>query len=364
MTVLDTIVRYISASYAGKGRPLSRLLITRIISIYGISTLLFLVRLRRLRTSEQRVSEICKFSRNSSAMAIVSTSVPVLRRLTNLENSQILWSTSIGASLWTTTELPSRLASYVAVESVSETIISMKSVKETIVHMAPSSLVISKQFLLSLIVPLFYTRFKMSKKTSGATRFLFGKRSLVQDFVLFYCIWNFLSVYNSFKRFLLEKRRNKGYYPQSNSSRQVDDWPMISGNLKPLMDKLGEIHEITLHDSYSLFEKLMNSAAIKNVVPCFRWAVWRQLCVKTLHHSPPKYFVNTNLMKSITLMLGFFVLDGNNSSMDVRPGVLRYLIRCILNTYLQDTSLNVQKTITFLFSHLALYSSKQRPNYV
>lgn len=362
--MLDRTVRRITADYVGRKR-LRGLLLTRLISIYGISTVLFLVRIRRLGTFTNRFAEMRKFLKNAGALAILSTSIPALRGLTGVRDPRVFWSGTIGAALWTATDLPSFLTSFVTVESISESILSMSGIKEALAHMEGSSLVIGRQMLLSLVVPLFYNRVKTTKSNSGAARFLFGKRTLVQDFMLFYSIWNFLSIYNYLKRFLLEKRRSKGYGPQSGSSRLVDDWPMISGNLKPLMDKLGEIHEITLHSSYSLFEKLMNSAAMKNVVPCFRWALWRQLCVKALHHSPPEGYkntVNTSLMKSITLMLGFFVLDGSNNSMNVRPGTLQYLLRCVLNTYLEGTSLNVRKLITFLFSHLALRNSRRLIN--
>ncbi|QLL33560.1 hypothetical protein HG536_0E04710 [Torulaspora globosa] len=343
------------------GRPaLARLLLTRLISLYGVSTVLFLIKLRKLTSSSRWTAELWKYLRNSSGLAMALTLVPVIRALAGVENIVLPWSAAVGGALATVTGLPSWLSSYVAVESISDAVLSTRTVKKVLSNMGTSSLVIGRQALLCLLIPFFYSR--ADKQSSAAARFLFKKRSLGRDFVLFYCIWNFLSVYNSLKSFLRDSRREKVYRSQQYSSGQVDEWPMISSNLKPLMDKLVEIHEITLQDTYSSFEKIMNSPMIKNFMPCFKWALWRQLCVRTMTHTPPtrhNHAAGASLMKSITLMLGFFVLDGSDNKMNVRPGVLRYLIRCTLSTYLGITSLKTQQLIAFLGSHLALQNIAQ-----
>lgn len=363
MKSLDKLINYLLANHAGKRSRLRGLVLTRLVTIYGISAVLLLVRLKRLGTPLERAAEVHRFLRTSGALATASSLSPVLRRLTGIKNPQILWSVSVGTSLWASSSVPGWLSSYLITESINDRLFLVDRVKEIIQNLEPSSLITSRQIVLSLLVPLLYKRSKEGRVSSGAARFLFGRRTLLQDFMLIYCIWCLLSAYKSIKRFLLEKTRSRTYYPQGQLPRQVDDWPMISGNLKPLMDKLGEIHEITLQNSYSLFEKLMNSGLMQNVIPSLRWAIWRQLCVKTMHHSPPvsrKYTVNTSLMKSITLMLGFFVLDGSNGSMNVGPVEIRYLIRSILNTYLRDVPINLQKLLTFTFSLLALNNAQQK----
>lgn len=362
MGSLARVVSVLVAKDVNGRRGLARLLVTRLISVYGVSTVLFLIKLRRLTSSGRRM-ELWKHLRNSSGLAMALTLVPVIRVAAGVEDVVLPWSVAVGGALATVTNLPSWLSSYVAVESVSDALLSTRTVRRVLSNMGTSSLVVGRQALLCLIVPFFYSR--ADKQSSAAARFLFQKRSLGRDFILFYCIWNFLSVYHFLKSFLTDSRHERVYRSQQYSSRHVDEWPMISGNLKPLMDKLSEIHEITLQDTYSLFEKIMNSPMIKNVMPCFKWALWRQLCVRTMTHTPPKrrdHVAGASLMKSITLMLGFFVLDGNDNKMNVRPGVLRYLIRCTLTTYLGTASLNTQRLITFLGSHLALQNIAQQSN--
>ncbi|QLQ81121.1 hypothetical protein HG537_0E04760 [Torulaspora globosa] len=362
---MGVLARVVSVSVAKDvtGRPgVTRLVVTRLLSVYGTSIVLFLIKLRRLAVN-RRKAELWNLVRNSSGLAMVLTLVPVVRVVSGVENVVLAWSVAVGSALATVTNLPSWLSSYVVVESISDALLSMRTVKRVLANLGTSTLVVGRQALLCLLMPFFYSR--ANKRSSAAARFLFQKRSLGRDFVLFYCIWNFLSVYNSLKSFLTDSRREKVYRSQQFSSRQVDEWPMISSNLKPLMDKLIEIHEITLQDTYSLFEKIMNSPIIKNIIPCLKWALWRQLCVRTMTHTPPtrrSHVAGASFMKSITLMLGFFVLDGNDNKMNVRPGVLRYLIRCILTTYLGTPSLKTQRLITFLSSHLALQNIAQQSN--
>lgn len=364
MGALTRVSTFLLAKQVDKRSVLERLLLKRILSLYGVSAVVLLIKLRKPMSRSQRALQLQEFFRNSSGLAMASTLIPLIRLLVGLQNDVVPWSVAVGSALAISTDLPSWLSSYVAVESISDAAMSTEVVKGILASMSDSSLTMGRQVLFCLLIPLFHLR--VDKQSSRAARFLLSRRSLGRDFVLFYSTWNFLSVYVSLKSLLIDTRPEKSYKSQQYSSRQVDEWPMISSNLKPLMDKLGEIHEITLHDSYSLFEKIMNSALINNVMPCLKWALWRQLCVRTITHRPPTRHdcvVGTSLMKSIILMLGFFVLDGNDNRMNVRPGVLRYLVRSTLTAYLKNTSLNVQRLVTFLGSHLALQNVAQQANH-
>lgn len=362
MGALDRVVKFANAKDVNRRQPLEKLLLKRLLSIYGVAGLLFLIKLRKVAFRKQWSSALNKVLRNSSSVAIASTLIPTIRAITGVSNVWITGLASSGVALMTSTELPGWLPSYVAVESVSDALTSTGIFKRALSGMKMSNVTMTRQMLLCLLIPFFYSQ--ADRQNSAAARFLLNRRSLGRDFVLFYTIWNFLSVYNTLKGFFISKKAEKPYASPQYSSQQVDDWPMISGNLKPLMDKLGEIHEITLHDSYSLFEKIMNSALIDNVLPCFKWALWRQLCSRTMNHRPPKRpVVGAHLMNSITLMLGFFVLDGSGNKMNVRPGVLRYLLRCCISSRLKDTSLKVRRLITFLGSQLALRNVAQQLNH-
>lgn len=368
VNLLDRAVKFVTAHNEGQGNiaPLdARLLLKRVISIYGLSGLLFLFKFKRILSSDINFVELRKLLRNSSALAVASSLYPALQRFINqdcAEKRNILWGTTMIISLIVSSGVPAWLTSYVTVESVSSYLLSLRSIRRLNEGMDDSTSATSRQAILCIIVPLLYSRTDTKKQLSGAGKILFGKRSLMRDFVLFYSIWNFLSLYNFLKNSLLKRRKNKNSLVVSNKKRVVDEWPLLSTNLKPLMDKLGEIHELTLQSSYSVFEKLMNSPIVGNVIPSLKWALWRQLCYKSLLHVPQnhqRYFVNTSLMKSITLMLGFFVLDGNKCSMNVRPGVLRYLIRCILTTHLKQLDDNARKSLLFATSHLAFYNYHQ-----
>lgn len=365
VNVLDRAVKFITASNEGQGNvaPLdARLLLKRVISIYGLSGLLFLFKFKRILSSDRNFVVIRKLLRNSSALAVVSSLYPVLQTFINKDCAKernVLWGTTVITSLIISTNIPAWLSSYITIESVSGYLLSLRSIRKLNNEMDDSTSAMSRQAILCLIVPLLYNRTNTKNQLSRAGKVLFGKRSLMRDFVLFYSIWNFLSLYNFLKNSLLKRRKNTNAPAVSDKRRLVDEWPMLSTNLKPLMDKLGEIHELTLRSSYSVFEKLMNSPIVGNVIPSLKWALWRQLCYKSLLHVPRnhhRYFVNTSLMKSITLMLGFFVLDGSKCSMNVRPGVLRYLIRCILTTHLEQFDENARKALIFAGSHLAFYN--------
>lgn len=120
----------------------------------------------------------------------------------------------------------------------------------------------------------------------------------------------------------------------------------------PLMDKLIELQELTASNKPTFFENLMDSAIMKNVIPCLKWALWRKFCIRVLSQVK---LGRTHIMKSLILMFGFLVLD-HNCRMDISPQLLKYLARCQLKEYLEKRNV-LKKWLTFASSNVVLYTA-------
>lgn len=358
---LSRIIRVIASSPEGEdSRPqVGKQIARRISAIQSVYAIVYLIKLNKITSSKERMEYFRKLVRNSSSLSLVSSLYPILLSIFSgrfPHKTTLLWCSTISSALLMAKDIPNWLVSYVTVESISDKLFSIRSIKAFISEWEDSTLIICRQAALCAIVPILYAKSSMGLRSSGAGKILFSKRPVLRDFIMFYSIWNFLSAYNFGKSMLLRTKRNKTDISIRNPFHYPEEWPIRSSNMKPLMDKLTEIHEITLRNSFSIFDKFMNSPIIQNVIPCLKWALWRQLCYKSLTHVPRsnhRSAVNSKLMQSITMMLAFFVLDGRENKMNVRPGVLRYLIRCVLNHYLVDFNQKYLKIQLFIMSQLA-----------
>lgn len=361
--MLARAVRYITSLQDHTGshfRVFDKQMRKRVTMIQSISAIVYLSKLKKNTSSQEKLKKLRSMMRNTGSLILLSTLYPSLHKLLGKQLPHkrfVIWCLSIISSLMMATKVPNWLVSYVTVESLSDRILSFGCIGQPISHIAESTLVLARQAILCAIIPILYVKSNKPSIVSGAGKVLFTRRSFLRDFVIFYSVWNFLSLYNYGKRLLFKGRNNKDEISIRNVFHYPDEWPIRSSNMKPLMDKLTEIHEIAFQNSRPLFDKFMNSPLVENVIPCIKWAVWRQVCYKSLTHVPHHNHnsaVNSKLMQSITMMLTFYILDGREYKMNVRPGVLRYLTRCILNRYLTNWNKGALKVQLFIMSQLTL----------
>ncbi|GAV53292.1 hypothetical protein ZYGR_0AI05760 [Zygosaccharomyces rouxii] len=311
--------------------------IKKIVATYGAVAVLFLIRVRRRRSQH-----VVTWLSNATALSTLHL-YPLLRDNKLLgSNRQLAWCVVLTAALKNATRIPDWLPSYLTVEAVSDYVMSRPSLRKLLQNLEEARLVRIRQLTLCVLVPLLYLK-PFGKKW-------FGKRSLVRDFALFYGVWNLVSIYRYCKNLIRHKRRSNT--PELKLVAPREEWPSVSTSLMPLMDKLTELQELTVSNKHTLFETLMNSALVKNVVPCLKWALWRQFCIRVLSQVK---LGRTHMMKSLMLMFGFLVLD-HNRQMDISPRLLKYLARCQLKEYLEKRN-DFKKWLTFASSNIALYTT-------
>ncbi|CAR27299.1 ZYRO0C13640p [Zygosaccharomyces rouxii] len=329
---LGRIFRLIAASNGNWQSVIKKIVVT-----YGVVAVLFLLRVRR-----RRYQHLFSWLRNATALSTLHL-YPLLRDKKLLgSNRQLAWCIVSAAAVKYATRVPAWLPSYLTIEVISDYVMSRPSLLRLLQGLEEARLIRIRQLTLCVLVPLLYLRPNGKK--------WFGKSSLVRDFALFYGVWNLTSIYRYCKNLIRRKRKSSA--PTLKLVAPKDEWPLVSTSLKPLMDKLTELQELTVSNKHTLFETLMDSALVKNVVPCLKWSLWRQFCIRVLSQVK---LGRTQIMKSLMLMFGFLVLD-HNRKMDISPQLLKYLVRCQLKEYLEKGN-DFKKWLTFASLNVALYTT-------
>ncbi|EDO17264.1 hypothetical protein Kpol_538p24 [Vanderwaltozyma polyspora DSM 70294] len=378
---ISRLIRYVMFDSGGAGGNGGRdsvfgciaKVLKRLRSVSLVSVVILLIKLRK--TPYNYRSHVLKvWLRNAGSIGLLSSVSPIVNKILSFEINGVSvgddkfkrfvsWNAAVCSFLLVVTKVPNWITSYVAIESISDSIYNLPRVHSFIENCDEKLLNSMRQVFFCFLIPILDS--KVSKDNRGS-QFLFGKRTLIKDFLIFLAIWDFLSLFNMIKSFFI-KSKDSNTVPDVNSKNNKnihnDEKPLISSNLKPLFDKLNEIQELTNSNNFSLFEKFMNSYIIKNILPSMKWAVWRQLVlylfVKNNKLNKKNAFAGcTNLMKSIILVFGFLIVDGN-ANLNVRPGVLRFFIRSILTNKLNKIELEFDNFHNFVFllsSQLAFYN--------
>lgn len=306
----------------------------RILTTYAVSAVMFLVRIRRR-------GQVKKWVNNTGAVAVLFLYPLVLRILSRLglPSRYCACSITVISSLALAKSIPSWLPSYMMVESVSDYMLSLNALRQLFGGLEESRLLRLRQMIFCLLVPTI--------RTSPWLR----RGTFIRDFILFYCLWCLLSLYQGAKCYIKGKRPTT---PQACAKPpQFEESRLLSTSFKPLVDKLAELQELTTCNRQTFAEILMNSALVHNIIPSFKWALWKRFCRSVLSQSN---LGRTHLMKSLVLMLGFQVLD-QNRQMDISPRVLRYMVRVNLKEFLKPLSNRPQMMLILAFSNLALYNT-------
>ncbi|AQZ16515.1 YGR168C [Zygosaccharomyces parabailii] len=306
----------------------------RILTTYAVSALMFLLRIRRR-------GQLKKWVNNTGAVAVLFL-YPLVERILSrcgLRSSYCACSITVISSLALAKSIPSWLPSYMMVESVSDYMLSQTALRQLLGGLEKSRLLRLRQMIFCLLIPTI--------RTSPWLR----RGTFIRDFILFYCLWCFLSLYEGTKCYI---KGNRPITPQACAKPpQLEESRLLSTSFKPLMDKLAELQELTTCNRYTFTEILMNSALVQSIIPSFKWALCKRFCGSVLSQSN---LGRTRLMKSLVLMLGFQVLD-QSRQMDISPSVLRYMVRVNFKEFLKPLSNTMQMMLILASSNLALYNT-------
>lgn len=353
--------------------------------ISSVSFTLLLLKLKKT-PAEQKFVVLRNWLKNTGSLGSLWWLYPIINRALGLKNdtfkmSLIPWNATLLSAISLSDNIPNWFVSYITLESFSDVLYNLPTF-DSFKKLNTCTVLHIRQVCFSLLIPLLYNNISQNgeKKLSSGQNFLFGKRTFTKDFILFFFIWNFLCTFNGIKKYITNSKE-KNASKRSNNGKDTNDGPVnninsnknnrdrgflekpiFSANFKPLLDRLNEIQELAIHSHSTIFEKFMNSSLITNIIPCIKWALWRQLLLYLFYTSEKKRHINqcTNLMKSIILMLGFFVLD-NDSKMNVRPGVIRFFMRSILTGQLNTTKdARFAKIVLFFSSNLAFYNHQNK----
>lgn len=335
----------------------ARQILERSLSIYGISFIYLVLKLRKLSKTGQLLQLnyvlLSKVTSNASSVAILFSLYPVIKKFVN--NKAFAWNSTVFLALRVYSgELPNSLISYVSLESIYDGIKKIPRLQNLVSNTSETTLILMRQCALCTLVPIIHCI--CSREKSTIARLLFGSRSFFKDFLYFYCTWNFLSLYKFVKSALYRRKEFKNRRSNNVSEETHSGDESDSTNSKALIDRLREINELTSTGTkISKLERIASCSVGRNLPICIKWTVWRQLVQFLFSNRSTKC---SAVQKSVLLLLCFLVLNGNDY-MNVRFGVLKYLLRCIINEKLNGFK-NLKKLILLTASNLAFYNISQK----
>ncbi|KAM3164809.1 hypothetical protein ACU8KH_00560 [Lachancea thermotolerans] len=317
-----------------------RQVLRRALAVYGLASILSLVKLRRASAGIRRTLVVGIFQNASWLLALLN-GYPVARKV--LKNKFLSFNAALVAAMQLM--LPPWVSSYALVESIVDAVRNIHVSIAGSVHFDDVTSNSVRQAALSLLLPLLW-----KTRNARVKSLLFDRKSVARDFLALFALWNTISLYSFVKSSLYKKEdRQKRRGPDTNKDRETHN----ALNSRVLKDKFREISE--LRTSRGTWDKVISCCFGENLTIAAKWAIWRQLLwfLMRVEKKPC-----SNLQLSSMLMLGFYVLDSSYSRMFVRPGVLRYLARVLVADKLQHRG-DWQKTALWAGFNLSLWSKIQ-----
>lgn len=315
--------------------PSLRQAMQRVAAIYGISVVSIVVKWRRMAPQE-KLAMLQRIFSNATLTVVLFNGFPLVSKITG--NRFISFNTLL--LIYSTGEIPLSVTSYVMVESVADWLQNFPSVEAVLRSWDDHTCNALRQGIFCLIIPMLY-----HARKSRARDLIFRRKSFIKDFALLYSLWNAISLYQYLKSSLY-----KGNSKQKRKSvESINEQATYPPNSRFLVDKLKEIRE--LKTSKSILETITSCCFGENLTVSFKWAVWRQL-LWLLFKTPSS--LCSHMQASITLMIGFLILDGAGDHMNIRPGVLKYLIRCVVSDRLSGSGF--EKSAFMVGADLSYYN--------
>ncbi|CCD24522.1 Pex35p NDAI_0D02080 [Naumovozyma dairenensis CBS 421] len=305
--------------------------------------------------------------RNTGSLIILNALFPILKKY--VKYNTIIWSIITAFASVISSNIPAELVSYVLIESIFDHMkIYLKKFDE---HFRRRI----RQILTCILLPILWDKYKGSNRTEVPSLFklIFNHRPILSDFLLYYLLWNIKSFYKYIKSLLFDAGpHSRPSSSSSNSSNNTshfmmyynnhDELPTVSSTLRPVIHKLGEMYELASNNDNvskhgALLERIFSSSFVTNIQPCIQWCLWKLLLVHTLRLNSKNCSTiiksQANIMKSMTLILGIFVLDRNNNTMNIRTEVIRYFLNILLNFRISKLYEPERKVLLFCASLLA-----------
>ncbi|KAG0669897.1 hypothetical protein C6P45_003179 [Maudiozyma exigua] len=292
-------------------------------------------------------------------VAIATIGITTNGKLNGSNNSLLITCLSMGFSLLLSSiEIPLELIVYLTMECFDRILVHINSKMTKLFKFRQSHITILKQILLGLLLSL--TRPKYTLNT-GLSNFLYGKSSIICDFLILYLSMDIYSLYQTINQLLKNKKVNgkhiKQYYKET-----IDSFHDPMRLPQPILNKFSEIYELSLEKHSSWKEKLLDSFIVTNLQICIKWTLWLRIFKILIHSNHKKdHIVSDYFIQSILLSLSFNMLNNSNQTdkkMTINKNLLKYLLWKLLVTLINQNfkiSDNNRKLITLLLSTVQSY---------
>ena len=312
---------------------------------------------REYRTKKLVTKQLVNQLRN--LLAITTIGITTNENFKGSNNSLFVWYLSIGFSLLISSiEIPLGLIVYLTVECLDQIITYLNEKLTRFLKIKPSHITILKQIVMTLFLSLSCPR---NTPKTGISNFLYGKTSLICDFLILYSSMDIYSLYQTVKRLLKNKKVNgkhiKQYYKET-----IDSFHDPMRLPQPILNKFSEIYELSLEKHSSWKEKLLDSFVVTNLQTCIKWTIWLKVFKILIHSNHKKNpIVSDYFIQSILMSLTFNLLNNNNQNdkeMTINKNVLKYLLGKVLGNLISQNfniSNNNRKLITLLLSSIESY---------
>lgn len=264
-----------------------------------------------------------KLSRNSISLLVLGLGYQFLRNEMGLKDV-LSWCATLSTSIYLSPNgsIPNWLTSYITLESICD----IKLVQRLLSSRLNNPRI--KQALLC------FTLLFLRRKTFGSKRIrqlLYKNNSIWHEFIVIYAIFTVGSCIKTLKALFAKRKLND---KQQVKERSPPESRIHSSNLKPLLDKLDEIYEVTINSQKSILEKVINSFLVENIVPSVKWTLWKKLLVASHDIEIGQPHRSNFIIRWVTLMMAFYTLDSKGETMPIKGGIIKYLTRIIISGYM------------------------------
>ena len=357
------IIRRLLLLLNKKRRKQLVIILKRITQVYGINLVFYVKKwkLKKLQGENIQINDIMPWLRESTILVLLNILYPTLVKFPFLKNHYIHWSSIVGISLMLTKgEVPSWIIAHFLVEAIAS---KLKIAKLTQwlkkKNFSQGTLIKFQQILVCLAIIVLFAKLDRS---SLPFRVLFDHRPFLIDFFTINAIFTVLAVYHRTLKFFFtsgtKSNKNVGGHEVRNFSQYLgvknhNDWPISSSNLKHVMDRLNEIHEVTIDDNYAnINEKIINSYFTKGFFPSLKWTILRQ-CIEYLFVTKRRRLMG-NKLRCIVMLLTFTFVDPT-SKMKISPFFAKFFAKSLVNVYLKKYwHCNFGKYILFFLFQLSI----------
>ncbi|SCU97181.1 LAMI_0F09142g1_1 [Lachancea mirantina] len=322
-------------------------LLRRITVILGVSVgslVRYAHRSRKIGTTSVDKVILKKTLDNGIAIAAMLFGFPYVSSI--LSSKWLSFNATLAASL--RVKAPKWISSYILLESVVDYAKNRLVVRDFLAKCKPQHLNAVRQALFVFVIGGVY-----KTHDSRLRRIVFTRKSPLQDFALLFCAWNGISLYQ-FSKSLFFKRREQQKQQLPRQSEDPSDVGYVSSS-DMLKEKFREINELERSSSW---EKMIGCCLGSNLTVTLKWTIWRQL-LWAAFKSPAAGSSNSTLLRTCTILLfALYTLDSDAGRMNIRPGVLKYMTRCVINDKINSVAL--QTAFLAAGSNLAFWNYSQR----